>query len=179
MCGIAGYFGSGNPKLLEKMLTFIRHRGPDAEGTFFSGHVGLGIRRLAIVDVDHGNQPIHNEEKTLWIVYNGEIYNFQNVKNELVKLGHSFYTDTDTEILLHAYEEWNQECLKLLNGMFAFAIWDTKKKRLFLARDRLGIKPLYYYSSSQNFLFASEIKALLIDSETPKSQMNPQYANIY
>jgi asparagine synthase (glutamine-hydrolysing) len=168
MCGIAGYLGSGDSKLLEEMLDSIRHRGPDAEGAFSSGNVGLGIRRLAIVDVDHGNQPIHNEEKTLWIVYNGEIYNFQYIKNELVKLGHRFYTDTDTETLLHAYEEWHEECLKLLNGMFAFAIWDTEKKRLFLARDRLGIKPLYYYSSSEKFLFASEIKALLMDRETPK-----------
>jgi asparagine synthase (glutamine-hydrolysing) len=168
VCGIAGYFGSVDSKLLEEMLDSIRHRGPDSEGTFFGDNVGLGIRRLAIVDVDHGNQPIHNEKKTLWIVYNGEIYNFQDIKNELVKLGHSFYTDTDTETLLHAYEEWNEECLKKINGMFAFAIWDTKKRRLFLARDRLGIKPLYYYSSSLKFLFASEIKALLVDRETPK-----------
>jgi asparagine synthase (glutamine-hydrolysing) len=173
MCGIAGYLGSGDNILLGEMLDSIRHRGPDDEGVFFDDHVGLGTRRLAIIDVDHGNQPIHNEEKTLWIVYNGEIYNFQNIKNELTKLGHRFYTDTDTETLLHAYEEWDEECLKLLNGMFAFAIWDTKKKRLFLARDRLGIKPLYYYSSPQKFLFASEIKALLVDCEVPRVPNEP------
>ena len=173
MCGIAGYFGSGDNILLGEMLDSIRHRGPDGEGVFFDDYVGLGTRRLAIIDVDHGNQPIHNEEKTLWIVYNGEIYNFQDIKNELIKLGHRFYTDTDTETLLHAYEEWDEECLKLLNGMFAFAIWDTKKKKLFLARDRLGIKPLYYYSSPQKFLFASEIKALLVDCEVPKVPNEP------
>jgi asparagine synthase (glutamine-hydrolysing) len=173
MCGIAGYFGSGDSRLLGEMLDSIRHRGPDSEGMFFDDNVGLGTRRLAIIDVDHGNQPIHNEEKTLWIVYAGEIYNFQDVKNELIKLGHKFYTDTDTEALLHAYEEWDEECLKLINGMFAFAIWDTKKKRLFLARDRLGIKPLYYYSSPQKFLFASEIKALLVDREVPRVPNEP------
>jgi asparagine synthase (glutamine-hydrolysing) len=177
MCGIAGYFGQGDSKLLEAMLDSIRHRGPDDEGVFFDDNFGMGIRRLAIIDTDHGNQPIHNEEKTLWIIYNGEIYNFLDIKNELVNLGHTFYTDTDTEVLLHAYEEWNEECLKLLNGMFAFAIWDTKKKRLFLARDRLGIKPLYYYSSPQKFLFASEIKALLVDSETPRVPNEPAICN--
>ncbi|MBN2261217.1 MAG: asparagine synthase (glutamine-hydrolyzing), partial [Clostridiales bacterium] len=168
MCGIAGYFGSGSLQLLKDMLKSIHHRGPDGEGTFVAHNVGLGIKRLAIVDVDHGNQPIHNEDETLWIVYNGEIYNYQELKNDLIKKGHKFYTDTDTETILHAYQEWGSDCLKFLNGMFAFAIWDTKKKNVFLARDRLGIKPLYYFSNPEKLIFASEIKALLVDRDVPR-----------
>jgi asparagine synthase (glutamine-hydrolysing) len=168
MCGIVGQFGFQDTALLKNMLSSIKHRGPDDEGTFSGESVALGIRRLAIVDIEHGNQPIHNEEKTLWIVFNGEIYNFPEIKEELTKLGHKFGTETDTETILHAYEQWDTDCVQKFNGMFAFAIWDKKKKRLFLARDRIGIKPLYYCGHSKRFLFASEIKALLVDPEVPK-----------
>ncbi|MEM3393931.1 MAG: asparagine synthase (glutamine-hydrolyzing) [Candidatus Methanomethylicia archaeon] len=163
MCGIAGYFGLRNFKLLKKMLKAIKHRGPDDEGIFLDDDVGLGNRRLAIIDIKTGKQPIHNENKDVWIVYNGEIYNFLELKDELEKRGHRFYTKSDTETIVHAYEEWGINCLKKLNGMFAFAIWDKRKKTLFLARDRFGIKPLYYYFSDGKLIFASEIKAILED----------------
>jgi asparagine synthase (glutamine-hydrolysing) len=169
MCGIAGYFGFQNPKLLDDMLHSIKHRGPDEEGTFSDNSAALGIRRLSIVDIEHGQQPISNEDKTVWIVFNGEIYNFLDIRNELINLGHQFYTNTDTETIVHAYEEWNTECLNKLNGMFALAIWDENRRTLFLARDRLGICPLYYWGSPHRFLLASEIKALLTDSTVPRN----------
>jgi len=168
MCGIAGHLGSPDTQLLKNMLNSIRHRGPDDEGTFSDDSVALGARRLAIVDIEHGNQPMRNEQETVWAVFNGEIYNFPSIREELTKLGHKFDTRTDTETIVHAYEEWDVNCLQKFSGMFAFAVWDKTKKRLFLARDRIGIKPLYYYSSPDKFLFASEIKALIVDPEIPR-----------
>jgi asparagine synthase (glutamine-hydrolysing) len=163
MCGIAGIFGFEDTTLLKRMLNIIKHRGPDDEGTFSDDSASLGVRRLAIVDIERGKQPMHNEEETVWIVFNGEIYNFPEVRDELIRLGHRFETRTDTETTVHAYEQWGTDCLQKLNGMFAFAIWDKNKRRLFLARDRIGIKPLYYYGTPKRFLFASEIKALITD----------------
>ncbi|MGH9725851.1 MAG: asparagine synthetase B family protein, partial [Candidatus Acidiferrales bacterium] len=149
MCGIAGIVGkdaSAEVALAEvrRMCDQIVHRGPDDEGTFVQGRVGLGMRRLSIIDLSTGHQPIHNEDQSVWIVFNGEIYNFQELRPELEKRGHHFYTHTDTEAIVHLYEEYGADCVKKLRGMFAFAIWDAKKQSLLLARDRFGKKPLHY-----------------------------------
>jgi asparagine synthase (glutamine-hydrolysing) len=172
MCGIVGHLGSPDIKLIKRMLKSIRHRGPEGEGIFSDDRIALGVNRLAFVDIDHGNQPMHNEEETIWTIFNGEIYNFPDIMEELVKLGHEFQTRTDTETIVHAYEQWDVKCLHRFNGMFALAIWDKDKRRLFLARDRMGIKPLYYYSRPNRFVFASEIKALAVDSEVPREPNN-------
>jgi len=165
MCGIVGFTGKSNETLLKKMAETIRHRGPDGEGFFISEGISLGHRRLSIIDIAGGDQPIFNEDKSIAIIFNGEIYNFPELKEELLKLGHSFKTKTDTEVIVHGYEEWGTEVLRKLNGMFAFAVWDDQKKSLFLARDRFGIKPLYYAQIGAQLIFASEIKALLCDPE--------------
>ena len=154
------------------MLQSMVHRGPDDEGTFVDGVLSLGHRRLSIIDLETGHQPIHNEDETLWIVYNGEVYNFRELRQELESAGHRFYTRTDTEVLLHAYEEYGEECVKRFNGMFSLAIFDRSRRSLYLARDHFGIKPLYYHHADDSgnaaagtgpaaFLFASEIKPLL------------------
>ncbi|MHB8160200.1 MAG: asparagine synthase (glutamine-hydrolyzing) [Thermoleophilia bacterium] len=170
MCGICGFSGFQDEELLGRMLGTLVHRGPDDEGRLSDGDFSLGHRRLSIIDLETGHQPIHNEDETLWIVYNGEVYNFRELRQELEALGHRFYTRTDTEVLLHAYEQYGEDCVKRFNGMFALAIFDRRRRSLFLARDHFGIKPLYYYydgdtsgdgSGSGSFLFASEIKALL------------------
>ena len=161
MCGIFGYYGLNDKQLLLRMGKRLEHRGNNDKGIFMYNLVGLGSQRLSIIDLKKGKQPIHNEDESIWITYNGEIYNFSELKIELEKKGHRFYTETDTEVIVHAYEEYGTSCLKKFNGMFAFALWDSKKKELFVARDRLGIKPLYYYLKNSIFLFASELKALL------------------
>ena len=163
MCGIAGYISDTKPskKILKAMTDRIAHRGPDAEGFFLDDHAALGHRRLSIIDLSTGDQPIFNEDKSMAIVYNGEVYNFIELREELKKKKYKFYTSTDTEVILHGYEEWGKEVTKKLRGMFAFAIWDTKKQELFCARDGWGIKPFYYYINNNKFLFASEIKAFL------------------
>ncbi|MFY9726823.1 MAG: asparagine synthase (glutamine-hydrolyzing) [Bryobacteraceae bacterium] len=168
MCGICGKLNfdrdnSVNPAVIRGMLDTIRHRGPDDEGTYFAGQVGLGHRRLSIIDLNTGHQPVSNENGTLWIVFNGEIYNFQELRIFLLSKGHTFTTQTDTEVIVHLYEELGPECLAKLRGMFAFAIWDEGAKTLFLARDRVGIKPLYYCLTGRSLVFASEIKAILAD----------------
>ena len=127
------------------MCDVIAHRGPDDEGQYVHENVGIGMRRLSIIDLSTGHQPIYNEDRSMAIVFNGEIYNHETIRDELVAKGHVFTTKTDTEAILHAYEEWGVECTQRLNGMFGFAIWDGRQNQLFLARDRLGIKPLYYY----------------------------------
>ena len=168
MCGICGKLNldqnrSVDPALIQAMLDTIRHRGPDDQGVYFAGQVGLGHRRLSIIDLNTGHQPLSNEDGTVWIVFNGEIYNFQELRTFLLSKGHTFKTKTDTEVIVHLYEELGPECLEKLRGMFAFAIWDEKTKTLFLARDRVGIKPLYYCLTDHSLLFASEIKAILAD----------------
>ncbi|MFH1776950.1 MAG: asparagine synthase (glutamine-hydrolyzing) [Candidatus Omnitrophota bacterium] len=168
MCGICGIVNfDGRPVdkiMLQRMTNTLIHRGPDEEGYFYdqSNRIscGLGHRRLSIIDLNTGRQPIHNEDQTIWIVFNGEIYNFQELKINLLKQGHRFYTKTDTEVIIHLYEEYGTKLLKFLRGMFAFAIWDKKQPRLFLARDRLGKKPLNYYLDDKRIIFASEIKAI-------------------
>ena len=139
----------------------IRHRGPDDDGFYFSDGVGLAMRRLSIIDLAHGKQPIHNQDRTAWIVFNGEIYNYRELREQLEKLGHKFYTDSDTEAIVHAYDEYGTDCPKHLRGMFAFAIWDERDKSLFLARDRVGKKPLLYAQVNRQLVFGSEFSALL------------------
>lgn len=166
MCGITGQFcldGTVPDKdLLEKMSNILAHRGPDGQGMYINGCIALAHRRLAIIDLtSDGCQPMPNEDGTIYLVYNGEIYNYVELRQELAAYGHIFRSHTDSEVILHAYEEWGEGCLTHFNGMWAFAIWDEKKHQLFCARDRFGIKPFYYTEVSGSFLFASEIKALL------------------
>ena len=161
MCGICGFYGLEDKNLLRRMCYVLRHRGPDDSGIYLDNNVGLGHQRLNVIDLKTGRQPIHNEDGSIWITYNGEIYNFQELRKELEAKHHNFYTNTDTEVVVHAYEEYGEECVERFNGMFAFAIWDSKNKKFFLARDRIGKKPLYYTLVDGKFLFASEMKALL------------------
>jgi asparagine synthase (glutamine-hydrolysing) len=172
MCGICGIYNlDGRPverDLLARMNSTLIHRGPDDEGYYINKNVGLGHRRLSIIDLNTGQQPIYNEDKSNVIVFNGEIYNFLELKSELEKEGHFFRTRTDTEVILHGYEQWGADCVSHLRGMFAFAIWDKRKKSVFLARDRLGKKPLYYYANGIKILFASELKAIIEDGTIPR-----------
>jgi asparagine synthase (glutamine-hydrolysing) len=161
LCGIAGYIGFYDEALLKNMIGVLKHRGPDDIGFYSDDKVGLANARLSIIDIEGGHQPQHNEEGTVHVTYNGEIYNFQSLRSELEKLGHNFSTKSDTEVIVHSYEEYGNGFVQRLNGMFAIAIWDSKLKRLLLARDRMGIKPLYYALDGGRFFFASEIKALL------------------
>ncbi len=173
MCGIAGIFKKNNsqpnPILLNKMIHSIRHRGPDESGLYIDDRVGLAHARLSIIDLTEGAQPIHNEDKSLWIIFNGEVFNYPELREELIKLGHKFYTKTDTEVILHLFEEDGIDCLKKLNGQFAFAIWDVQKQILFLARDRTGILTLFYSISNGSLIFASEIKALFADQSLSRN----------
>jgi asparagine synthase (glutamine-hydrolysing) len=173
MCGIAGFADSSyrsfsepqllraDEELVRRMCSVIRHRGPDDEGVLVEPGVGLGMRRLSIIDLATGHQPIRNEDATVWVVFNGEIYNFAELRSELVRRGHRFYTGTDTEAIVHAYEEWGEGAFARLHGMFAIALWDRGTGTLLLARDRLGIKPLYYGHSNGRLFFGSELKSLL------------------
>lgn len=166
MCGICGAynFGSAQPvdrKNIEKMCQVLAYRGPDAQGTHIAGNIGLGHRRLSIIDLKTGQQPIYNEDKTIAVVLNGEIYNFPELRRQLETKGHRFYTRTDTEVIVHLYEEYGRDCVKHLRGMFAFAVWDEKNRKLLLARDRVGKKPLAYAVCDGTLIFASELKALL------------------
>ena len=161
MCGIAGWVGSAPPDLLPAMLRQLKHRGPDGEGSRLEPGAALGMTRLAIIDLVTGAQPMANEDASLWIVFNGEIYNYRELRPALEARGHRFATRSDTEVILHAFEEAGEACVERLRGMFAFAIWDGRRRRLFVARDRLGKKPFYYWHRDGLFLFASELKALL------------------
>src|SRR5689334_21124359 len=166
MCGIAGIVrNDGKPvdeQLLARMNDAIRHRGPDEDGFYLNGSVGLAMRRLAIIDLKCGQQPIHNEDRTSWIVFNGEIYNYLELREKLEKLGHTFYTNSDTEAIVHAYDEFGVDCPKHLRGMFVFAIWNTARPELFIARDRMGKKPLLYADVNGQLLFRSAFSALLV-----------------
>jgi asparagine synthase (glutamine-hydrolysing) len=166
MCGIAGMFNTAvdavvDASTIHRMCQTIIHRGPDDEGIYVKGGVGLGMRRLSIIDVSGGRQPIHNEDKTVWVVFNGEIYNFLELRADLERAGHRFYTNTDTEVIVHLYEEFGSNCVQKLRGMFAFAVFDERRHYLLLARDRLGKKPLHYAFVGGRLLFGSEIKAIL------------------
>jgi asparagine synthase (glutamine-hydrolysing) len=163
MCGIAGYFvrgGAAQPAVIQRMCDVIRHRGPDDEGFHVEGGCAIGMRRLAIIDLHTGHQPISNEDGTVWIVFNGEIYQYRHLRTELESRGHRFKTASDTETILHLYEEWGVEGLNRLRGMFAFAIWDSRRQELLLVRDRFGKKPLYFAANDGGLWFGSELKAL-------------------
>jgi asparagine synthase (glutamine-hydrolysing) len=165
VCGIAGIVRSDgrdvDQGLVHRMCDAIRHRGPDEDGFYFQGSVGLGMRRLAIIDLKGGQQPIHNQDRSAWIVFNGEIYNYLELREKLEKLGHTFYTNSDTEAIIHAYDRYGSDCPTHLRGMFAFAIWDERLQELFIARDRVGKKPLLYAQVNGEFVFGSEFSALL------------------
>jgi len=163
MCGICGKYSPSGVKLeeLNSMLGTIVHRGPDDSGCYVNANIGLGTRRLSIIDLETGNQPIGNEDRTIWVVYNGEIYNYQTLRLQLESKGHLFHTNSDTEVIIHLYEEVGEQCVEQLGGMFAFALWDERQQKLLLARDRLGQKPLFYARDGSDFLFGSEIKAIL------------------
>ncbi|MDY0221028.1 MAG: asparagine synthase (glutamine-hydrolyzing) [Desulfobacterium sp.] len=184
MCGITGFVNfkghdreSVSPQI-KRMADTLNHRGPDAEGFFVDDHAALGHRRLNIIAISSGSQPMGNDDDTMQIVFNGEIYNFPELKKELVKRGYSFRTESDTEVILNAYTEWGELCVEKLNGMFAFAIWDSNAKKLFLARDRVGKKPLYYHWDGETFSFGSEIKALLAGGFSHKN-LNPRALDCY
>src|SRR3989441_1458199 len=183
MCGIAGFAESPqsdrfNPfrpfsqderrDLVHRMCQAIRHRGPDDEGLLVDEGVALGMRRLSIIDLSTGHQPIHNEDQTVWIVFNGEIYNFRELRRELEAAGHRFYTSTDTEAIVHAYEQWGAAAIGRLRGMFGLAIWDLRSRTLLVARDRVGIKPLHYATAGGRLYFGSEIKSLLCAPDVPR-----------
>ena len=172
MCGILGMLNADGREMdrdrLLAMAATLAHRGPDGEGAYVDGPAALAHRRLSIIDLGGGGQPMSNEDGTVWIVFNGEIYNFPALRRELEDRGHRFRTRSDTEVIVHAYEEYGEDCVKKLRGMFAFGIWDARRQRWFLARDRLGKKPLYYYHDGRRFVFASEIKAILRDRSVPR-----------
>lgn len=179
MCGIAGIYNFKDKKaidrdVLQRMTDIIRHRGPDADGIYVNGAIGLGHRRLSIIDLSEaGRQPMFSHDRQLAIVFNGEIYNYLEYRDTLEQRGHVFHSRTDTEVILYLYREYGAECLQYLRGMFAFALWDEPKQQLFLARDRLGQKPIYYYCDGRRFIFGSELKCLLEDPTIPK-ELNPE-----
>ncbi|MEE9552923.1 MAG: asparagine synthase (glutamine-hydrolyzing), partial [candidate division Zixibacteria bacterium] len=173
MCGIAGFFQLHNDappddELIRRMVGAVRHRGPDEFGAYLDNRCVLGQARLSIIDLEGGSQPLCNEDETIWITYNGEIFNYIELRDELEKHGHKFRTQSDTEVVVHAYEQWGNDCLSRFNGQFAFAIYDIKTKSLFVARDRLGIRPIFYTVHDGRFYFASEIKSILSDSSIPR-----------
>lgn len=175
MCGFVGFVGryENRETILDNMLDRIAHRGPDSQDKYSDEYVGLGFRRLSIIDLEKGSQPLYNEDRTKILVFNGEIYNYKILRKELIEKGHIFTTNTDSEVLLHGYEEYGKEFLCKLRGMFAFVIWDTVERKLFGARDYFGIKPFYYYQHNDIFLFGSEIKAFLPHPEFFK-QLNEE-----
>src|ERR1044072_7892867 len=172
MCGITGIVRADEAPidrhLLEQMNEAIRHRGPDEDGFYLNDGVGLAIRRLSLIDLKTGQQPIHKRDRSKWLVFNGEIYNYRELREKLEKLGHEFYTNSDTEAVIAAYDQYGTECPKHLRGMFAFAIWDEREKSLFLARDRVGKKPLLYAQTPNQLLFASEFSALVLHPDVSR-----------
>ena len=174
MCGIAGRFNfdplrAVDPGVLADMTDAIRHRGPDAAGFFRDGAIGLGHRRLSIIDLHTGDQPVGNEDGAIQVVFNGEIYNFAELRAELAAAGHRCRTGSDTEVIVHGYEQWGDRCVERFRGMFAFALWDGHRRRLLLARDRLGVKPLFFSAMGHELLLASEAKSLLTLDRVPRS----------
>jgi asparagine synthase (glutamine-hydrolysing) len=174
MCGISGIFEFDQARIVEReavhrMNESLRHRGPDDEGIFIEPGIGLGHRRLSIIDVAGGHQPISNEDGTVWVMINGEIYNYEELRNELLSHGHKFTTRSDTEAIVHLYEECGEQVFARLRGMFTIVIWDNKQRRLLLARDRLGKKPLYYFADRNRFIFGSELKAILAADDIPRA----------
>jgi asparagine synthase (glutamine-hydrolysing) len=173
MCGIAGILSSGaaappRPDELRAMIGQLHHRGPDGTGTYCQGPMGLAHARLSIIDLAGGDQPIHNEEQSVWVVFNGEIFNYIELRADLERAGHRFYTHSDTEVIVHLYEQHGDDFVQHLNGQFAIALWDTRRQRLVLARDRTGIRPLFHTTVNGRLLFASEAKALFDSAGVPR-----------
>ena len=165
MCGICGFLGPGHesadPDIARRMTATLRHRGPDDEGLYANGPIALGQRRLSIIDLETGHQPVSNEDRTVWAMLNGEIYNHVELREGLIRRGHRFTTRSDTEVLVHAWEDFGEDCVGYLNGMFALALWDERRQVLLLARDRVGEKPLYYTQLGGWLIFGSELRAIL------------------
>src|SRR6266446_2471509 len=183
MCGITGQFNysSGEPvdsDVVRRMARSIAHRGPDDEGFFIAGPVGFGFRRLSIIDLAGGHQPMSDAEETVWVILNGEIYNFKELRAELEQRGYVFRTRSDTEVIIHGYKEWGTDVLNHLNGMFGLAIWDVMKKRLVVARDAMGIKLIYYRIANGQLTFGSEIRAVLA-AEDSKPEVDPVALNLF
>ena len=180
MCGIVGFVNNkeNKEKIIKDMSKKIEHRGPDGEGFYIDDNCALAHRRLAIIDLNTGAQPIYNEDKSKVIIYNGEVYNFKELKEALLKKKHVFKTKTDTEVILHGYEQWGEKLPNHLRGMFSFAIWDKNKNELFMARDGFGIKPLYYAKFNDTFMFASEPKAFLANPDFEK-KLNTDILSAY
>jgi asparagine synthase (glutamine-hydrolysing) len=171
MCGIAGTLSRNGPieaGLIERMCATMEHRGPDSRGVFTDDGIALGVQRLAVIDLESGDQPIFNEDRSIVVVANGEIYNYRELRDELARAGHRLYTHSDTEVIVHLYEELGESCVDRLRGMFAFALWDRRERRLLLARDRVGKKPLFYAQDGDRFWFASEPRAILETGEVPR-----------
>src|SRR5436309_6042039 len=183
MCGICGQynFGDQTPVLrqnIEKMTKTLVHRGPDDEGYYISGPLGFGFRRLSIIDLAGGHQPMSDQEETVWVVFNGEIYNFQELRDELEAHGHVFRTRSDTEVIVHGYKQWGDQVLNRLNGMFGLAIWDARQRRLIVARDPFGIKLVYYRLEGDRLYFGSEMRA--VRTAMPgKSEIDPTSLNLF
>src|SRR6267143_2389654 len=183
MCGICGQYNfvrneSVEPDTVRRMTESIRHRGPDDEGYFFDGPVGLGFRRLSIIDLAGGHQPMSDAEESVWVILNGEIYNFKELRAELEKRGYQFRTNSDTEVIIHGYKEWGTQVFDHLNGMFGLAIWDVKNRRLVVARDAMGIKLIYYRIENGQLTFGSEIRAVLA-AEDSKPEVDPIALNLF
>jgi asparagine synthase (glutamine-hydrolysing) len=183
MCGICGIYeyGTGAPArrdLVEAMAASLRHRGPDDDGFHFDGPLGLGFRRLSIIDLTTGHQPLANEDETRWVILNGEIYNYRELRREMEAAGHRFRTHSDTETIVHGHEMWGADVTGHLNGIFGFALWDAPRRELLLARDHLGVKPVYYYDDGRRLLFGSEIKAILQDESVPR-EIDPESLAIF
>jgi asparagine synthase (glutamine-hydrolysing) len=173
VCGIAGFVEHApwrdRRPVLDRMVEALRHRGPDDQGVYLDGAAAIGVRRLAVIDLETGHQPIANEDGTVHVVLNGEIYNFAELRARLERRGHHFRTRSDAEVIVHAYEEAGDDCVRELDGMFALAIWDRSRRALLLARDRMGEKPLYYYAGPDVFVFGSELRALLQHPDVPRA----------
>src|SRR3989442_11019175 len=183
MCGICGQynFGSQAPVLrqhIEEMTKSLVHRGPDDEGYYIAGPLGLGFRRLSIIDLAGGHQPMSDQEESVWVVFNGEIYNFPELRRELAAFGHVFRTNCDTEVIVHGYKQWGDEVLNHLNGMFGLAIWDARQKRLVLARDPFGIKLIYYRIDTNSVYFGSEIRAVAAGTNG-SAEVDPRSLNLF
>lgn len=179
ICGITKTIGEISPDLIKSMTYRLVHRGPDDIGFYFNNGIGFGFRRLSIIDLEKGHQPLSNEDNTIWTIFNGEIYNFKELKKVLEKNGHTFKTASDTEVIVHSYEEWGVDFVKKIKGMFGIALWDDRSRRLVLARDRVGIKPLYYALTEDGLYFASEIKSLLANKEGINTQIDLTALNFY
>src|SRR6266446_4146192 len=183
MCGICGQYNFGNQAPVRRadikaMTDSLRHRGPDDEGFYIAGPLGFGFRRLSIIDLSGGHQPMSDSEESVWVVFNGEIYNFLELRRELQGFGHVFRTNSDTEVILHGYKQWGDEVLNRLNGMFGLAIWDVRQKRLVLARDPFGIKLLYYRIEGNTLYFGSEMRAVRV-TMPERAEINPGSLNLF